>query len=29
MLRELQVANQAGLSPQELHCHQYLGMGED
>ena len=26
MLRELQVANQAGLSPQDEHCHQYLAM---
>ena len=27
MLREWQVANQAGLSPQEVHCHQYLATG--
>jgi len=26
MLREWQIVNQAGLSPHEMHCHQYLGM---
>ena len=26
MLREWQTVNQAGLSPHEMHCHQYLGM---
>ena len=26
MLRELQTVNQAGLSPHEMHCHQYLAM---
>jgi hypothetical protein len=26
MLREWQTVNQAGLSPQEMHCHQYLDM---
>jgi hypothetical protein len=26
MLRELQTVNQAGLSPHELHCHQYLAI---
>jgi hypothetical protein len=24
MLREWQTLSQAGLSPQEMHCHQYL-----
>jgi hypothetical protein len=27
MLRDRQTVNQAGLSPQEVHCHQYLAMG--
>ena len=26
MLREWQTVNQAGLSPHEMHCHQYLDM---
>jgi hypothetical protein len=26
MLRERQTVNQGGLSPHEMHCHQYLGM---
>jgi len=26
MLRERLTVNQAGLSPQEMHCHQYLDM---
>ena len=26
MLREWQTVNQAGLSPHEMHCHQYRGM---
>lgn len=26
MLREWQTVNQAGLSPHEVHCHQYLAM---
>ena len=26
MLRDWQATNQAGLSPHEMHCHQYLGM---
>ena len=26
MLREWQTVNQAGLSPHEMHCHQYLAM---
>ena len=26
MLREEQTVNQAGLSPHDMHCHQYLGM---
>jgi hypothetical protein len=25
MLRESQAVNHAGLSPHEMHCHQYLG----
>jgi hypothetical protein len=29
MLRDWQAANQAGLSPHEMHCHQYLAMGEE
>jgi hypothetical protein len=27
MLRERQAVNHAGLSPHEVHCHQYLAMG--
>jgi hypothetical protein len=26
MLRERQTVNQAGLSPHDVHCHQYLAM---
>jgi hypothetical protein len=26
MLRERQTVNQAGRSPHEMHCHQYLAM---
>jgi hypothetical protein len=26
MLRDWQTVNHAGLSPHEVHCHQYLGM---
>jgi len=26
MLREWQTVNHAGRSPQEVHCHQYLGI---
>jgi hypothetical protein len=26
MLRDWQTVNQAGLSPHEMHCHQYLAM---
>jgi uncharacterized protein YaaW (UPF0174 family) len=26
MLREWQTVNQGGLSPHEMHCHQYLAM---
>ena len=26
MLRDWQTVNHAGLSPHEMHCHQYLGM---
>jgi hypothetical protein len=29
MLRDWQTVNQAGLSPQEIHCHQYFGMREE
>jgi hypothetical protein len=25
-LRELQTVNQGGLSPHEVHCHQYLAI---